>query len=145
MAVNIRKGCVVACSAMILAITGLPALADKPFEFSDSVTNPNLINPCSGETHAITFHLDFKYHRHTNNEVLTVARSGSTSDGYEMIAGRETRTLNARSGIFTARFMDMWRRGPGDMFQARGHIIVDFNTGDVKVNQLTFTCLGGPA
>ncbi len=139
---KLRKILVLAGSAVLLAGMTNLANADRPVEFSGSSFNPSATNPCSGEPHEITFLFDVSLHEHTNNLVATVARSGFTSDGFVMFAGRETQNLNLSSGVFNGNFVDMWRSDDGQMFQARGVTVIDLDTFDIKVNKFTLRCLG---
>ena len=63
-----------AALAMLMTITAVPALADRPFTFTDSSTFVD-IDPCTGHDDEITIDVEVSIHEHRNNFVVHVARS----------------------------------------------------------------------
>ncbi len=129
--------------ALVLMAVGLlavPASADAPIVFSTSQTIVD-VNPCTGELNEITLNTDFRVHEHRNNVVGHISRSGETDSGYVLTNGVESFVEN--HNVVRAMFSDQWRHADGSMFRAAGHFTVNFNTGEVVVDQLTVRCLGG--
>jgi hypothetical protein len=124
---------------MSMTLMAAPALADRPFHFSDARTFFD-IDPCSGEEDEITLNFDFSIHEHRNNFVAHVDRSGSTALGYEMIAGTETFVGN--KGGERGSFVDQWRHPDGSTFMVHGSFAFNANQGEVLVDRFSITCIG---
>lgn len=133
-----------ALAVIVLVTLGWPSAvsADRPTEDHFSVTFDDM-NPCSGEMHEVT--LNFEIFRHeghkNNNDVVHLRRSGTTSSGFEMIAGNEQQ-VDSEQG-FRAHFMDMWADGDGARFQVSGHININGNTDEVVAEGFKFRCISG--
>ena len=145
---NSKLAGLVAAAALSLGAVGLissPVSADKPVEFSDSVTFGDF-NPCTEEAHDVTLNFDFRLHEHGENGIVHISRTGSTSDGYVMNHGVETQVFNGN--VFRAAFVDNWRSDDGSKFQVRGVFVVQVDEEDpsqdeVRVDKFTIRCLGG--
>jgi len=122
----------------ILAFTA-PAGADRPVEFTDSVTFP-ATNPCSGLDHEVTIDFEIRLHEHGNKVIVHLKRTGTTDDGYVMDHGVENQVFNGN--IFRAAFTDNWRRADGSKFKAQGVFVDNLNTGEVKVDNFRLRCIG---
>ena len=60
-----------------------------------------------------------------------------------MFAGTETFVENYGANIVKDSFVDMWRAEDGRLWQVGGIFVLNFATGDVKVNKFAFRCLNG--
>ena len=101
----------------VVGLTGSPASADRPIEFSDSSTFAD-VNPCTDELVDITINVDVRLHEHKNgNVVVHVSRTGTTSDGYVMDHGQENFVSNGN--VVRSTLNDVWRNGDGSAFQAQ--------------------------
>ncbi len=120
---------------------GTPAAsADAPVTFEDSVTFHD-VQPCSGEHHEITINFSVKLHEHDNNFVVTVQRSGSTSDGFTMVGGNDVFVAND-SGV-RGHLNDVWHNGTsGDKFLAKGAFALNFSQGEPNLDRFELRCLG---
>ena len=128
-------------AALVIALIGmwaLPASADAPASSATSFTVPS-VNPCTEAPHELTFTLEVSEHVHHNNIVAHVDRAGVSSDGYTM-SGVETAVVN--QGVFRASYSDQWVDADGSRFRNGAHMTINFNTGEVVVNDFTLTCLG---
>ena len=125
---------------MFTTVLAVPALADKPFTFTDSTTFED-VNPCSGAVDEITINFEVSIHVHNNNFVVTEKRTGSTASGYTMIAGTAKWVEN--SGGAQAGFMDQWRHPDGSKFRAWGTISYNANKDEVVVDRFVLACIGG--
>lgn len=125
--------------AMLAVLIAAPAMADKPFTFSDSVTFPD-VNPCTGLDDEITLDLVVSIHEHQNNFVVHVDRSGSTSSGFTMIAGTENFVEN--NNAVSGAFVDQWRHPDGSKFIAQGHFAFNINQDKLLVDSFSLRCIG---
>ncbi|MCZ6519596.1 MAG: hypothetical protein O6853_07355, partial [Actinobacteria bacterium] len=100
----------VTVALMLVMLLAAPALADRPFTFTDSDTFVD-VNPCTGLDDEITINVEVTIHEHRNNFVVYVGRSGSTASGYTMIGGTESFVAN--SGVERGTFVDQWRNPDG--------------------------------
>lgn len=132
---------VIACLATLVLGAASSAWADRPFSDSDS-DGPFLdLDPCTGEEQFVTLYFDFDVHVHRNNLVVKVRRSGESSGGYTMFAGTETYVENYGASILKDSFVDMWRAEDGRLWQVGGIFVLNWATGDVKVDKFAFRCL----
>lgn len=130
-------------AAMSVTLLAGPASADKPVTFTDSVTFPD-DNPCTSVfdpfEHLVTIDFVTTVHQHENNIVAYTERSGTTSSGFTMINGRDSSVDTGNVVHFN--LMDQWRHPDGSKFLARFTLLVNFNTGEVKVEKGELRCLG---
>ena len=144
MKIKIRKFVLLSAITALLTTMTVPSLADKPVNFPPSPPAVfDSLDPCTGEIQSLTIFVDVFLHQHKNNFVARVIRTGFTSAGYELFAGNEVQLLNFNGGIFSARFVDMWRNDDGRMFQGRGTFVFDTNTNELRVNRFNEQCIGG--
>lgn len=129
--------------SMSVAVLAIPALADEPITFTDSVTFPD-DNPCTPEfdpdEHDITIDFVVSVHEHESNLVVNVKRSGSTDSGFTMINGVESFVAN--NNVERGAFTDQWRHPDGSKFVAQGQFVFNFNTGELLVESFSLRCLG---
>jgi hypothetical protein len=119
-----------------------PAMADKPAEIPFGPDVFLDVDPCTGVEHEITIFFDtFVHLGHPNNSVDRAIRTGWTDSGYELFAGNDIILEN--NNVFMSKFKDMWRHDDGRMFRARGVFVLNFNTGEVQVDNFSLTCVGG--
>ena len=130
-------GAIVAIAMLFMAAA--PAAADAPIEIQDSFTFQD-VNPCTGELHEITIHVDVSLHLHADREVVSIARSGSTDDGYTMIAGTESFVFNGN--VARAAFTDQWRGDDGSKFKAQGKFVYNLRKDALLVDEFSLTCIG---
>lgn len=135
----------VAGAALVAGVVGgigSPASADKPVEFSESGTFPD-INPCTGEPMMVTFNVNVRVHEHGERFVVRSSATGTTDDGYVMDHGGGTQVFNGNN--FRSVFTDNWYHEDGSRFQARGVVVVSGEEppGEVLVDKFTLRCLGG--
>ena len=98
------------------AAAASPVAADPPTTIVDSWTFTD-INPCTGDEHDLTINVEAREHRgHSNNFVVNVERTGSTSDGYVM-RGSESQQWNDNAAHIN--LTDTWRNDEGSMFKAQ--------------------------
>lgn len=128
-----------AALAMLMTITAAPALADRPFTFTDSVTFID-VNPCTGHDDEITINVEVAIHEHRNNFVVHVDRSGHTLAGYDMIAGTES--FVATHGIERGTFVDQWRHPDGSKFKVHGSFAYNLNQDELKFDNFRLECIG---
>ena len=128
----------VAIAAVLLSVGG-PASADPPAELSAEVTFVD-VNPCSGLDHEVTLRFDVRLHRHRENLVVTIRRSGSTSDGFEMIAGAGNVVENRN--VFHETFVDQWRSPDGAKFAVHGQVVLDLDAEEPRVDRFSLECIG---
>lgn len=128
-----------ALAIVAVLVIAAPSSADRPDSFVTSVTFTD-VNPCSGTDHDVTLVFDVSVHRHGDNRVVHIGRSGSTSDGFEMIAGSGTfiSNGNVQHDVFT----DQWRHSDGAKFMVHGQFIGDLDGGDLQVENFRLQCIG---
>jgi hypothetical protein len=133
---------ILAIAALGMVLMAVPAVADAPTKFTDGFMlygEPDACNP--SETMDIAFTFDVSAHDHTNNVVLIVDSSATSSTGY-IGTGREIIVEN--KNWFMDRFN--WQNvnpDTGDRISVKGNIKVDLDTGDVVLEDMEFKCLGG--
>ena len=72
---------VVVFGSLLVGLIAAPAAADKPAEFVDNVSFPD-VNVCTGEEHTVNITFNVRVHEHRNNSVVTVKSNVETSDGW---------------------------------------------------------------
>ena len=111
-----RLATATALSIGLGALVAAPAAAEAPHTVVDSWTVTD-INPCTGDDIDITINVEAREHRaHSNNYVVNVKRTGSTSDGYVM-RGSESQQWNDNAAHIN--YTDIWRNDEGSMFKVQ--------------------------
>ena len=121
-------------------LSAAPALADVPFTFTEFGDPFGSVNPCTGLEHDVTINVEVAIHEHQNNFVVHVGRSGSTSDGYTMIAGTESFVANGN--VERGAFVDQWRHPDGSKFRVNGSFLFNINQMELLVDNFSLTCIG---
>ena len=129
----------VTVALVFVMLASAPALADRPFTFTDSVTFVD-VNPCTGLDDEITINVEVSIHEHRNNFVVYVGRTGSTASGYTMISGTESFVAN--NGVERGAFVDQWRHPDGSKFMVHGRFVFNVNQLEVLVDGFSLTCIG---
>jgi len=128
-----------AMGLILLGLGALPAAADAPTRFFDSITFPD-INPCTGLEQLVTINFDFSEHQgHPHNFVGHVKRTGTTDSGYVMDHGVETFVAN--ENVVRGEQTDIWYHENGSMFIAQGVFVIDLGTGEILVNLGGLECI----
>ncbi|REK10348.1 MAG: hypothetical protein DWQ40_12880 [Actinobacteria bacterium] len=114
----------------------IPALADEPIEFTDTVVFEDL-EPCSGELQTITINFFVSIHEHDEELIVRVRATGHTSAGYIMEYGRETFLETGTTA--EGEFLHPWiNPATGDKFVAQGRFLeVD---GEVLIDDFRLVC-----
>ena len=123
----------------MLFVAAVPAAADAPISITDSFTFED-VDPCTGEMDAITINVDVSLHVHGEREVVSIARTGTTTSGYTMIAGTESFVFNGN--VARAALTDQWRNDDGSKFKAQGTFVFNLRKGELLVDRFSLTCLG---
>ena len=131
-----RLATVTALGIGLGVLAAAPAAADAPHTVVESSTFTD-INPCTGDEHDITINVEAREHRaHSNNFVVNVKRTGSTSDGYVM-RGSESQQWNDNAAHIN--FTDIWRNDEGSMFKA--HLNVKLKPEGPQVENFSLRCV----
>lgn len=125
-------------SAMLVVLMAAPALADKPFTISDSVTFTD-VNPCSGLEHEITQDFTVTIHEHRNNLVVQVDSTVVTDDGFEG-SGHETHVDNGNIDTLTLNFV-IDNPETGAKFTVKAHFTFDIRNDELRVERFVFNCV----
>ena len=128
-----------AAGACLVGLGTVPAAADAPARFSDSVTF-TAVNPCTGQEHDITLNFEIAEHQHRNNFVVHSSRTGETSDGYVMKHGSESFVDNGN--VARGAFTDNWRSSDGSKFKAQGVFVFDITNEELRVDRFSLRCIG---
>lgn len=138
---SIRRtiGVSMAAGACLVGLGAVPAAADAPVHFSDSVTF-TAVNPCTGQDHEVSIDFEIAEHQHRNNTVVHISRTGETSDGYVMNHGTESFVDNGN--VARGAFTDNWRDSDGSKFKAQGVFVFDIANEQLRVDRLSFRCIG---
>ena len=125
--------------AIAMLFAAAPAVADAPISITDSSTFVD-VNPCTEEPHEVTINFDVSLHLHGDREVVSIARSGSTDDGYTMIAGAESFVFNGN--VARGAFVDQWRNDDGSKFMVHGNFLFHIKKDELLVDRFRLTCIG---
>jgi hypothetical protein len=127
----------VLAGVLFTTIFAAPALADRPFTYTDSETFED-VNPCTGLDHEVTLEFFVNIHQHQNNFVGYAQRSGTTSSGYTM-HGRDSFVANHSVERFTST--DVWRDADGSMFIVQARFTFDLYSQEVITEGGSFRCI----
>ncbi len=141
MKTNMRRSFLLLVLNALLLTMGAPAMADRPTEISFGPDVFIDVDPCTGDSMEFAIFFDtFVHLGHPNNFVDRAIRTGFTDGGFELFAGNDMILEN--KNVFRAKFKDMWRHDDGRMFMARGVFVLNFNTGEVQVDNFALECVG---
>lgn len=130
----------VVVGAMFMTLMAAPPVsADQPDTFTDSVTFTD-VNPCTGVDHEIHIDVVVSIHEHQHSLVVHADRSGTTDDGFTMIAGTESFVANGN--VERGAFTDQWRHPDGSKFAAQGQFVFDLSQDELLVDNFSLRCLG---
>jgi hypothetical protein len=122
-----------------VAVSAVPAMADKPTTFTPPPLVDEDVNPCSGLIHEITLAPVVSVHDHQNNGGFHVSYTGTTDSGFTLIAGAENATRN--NNVVRGTFNFQWRHPDGSKFVEHGRFIY-FQKDDMEVEVLSSRCIG---
>ncbi len=133
-----RIAFVVASFLLFAGFVASPAAADRPVEFTDSVTFVDT-NPCTGLDHEITLNSEVRLHQHDGRIVVHVKRTGNTDTGYVLEHG--VLNLQDNGNVVSQAFSDKWTRADGSKFKAKGTFVLDLSTDTVRVDRFSLSCI----
>jgi hypothetical protein len=133
-------GMVVAATLSVgaVGVSAGTASADRPFEDSD-VDIFTDENPCTGNEMEITINFVARVHLHGDRVVVSVSRTGTTSDGYAMDHSVESFVVNGH--VARGSFSDNWVNDDGSRFQAKGSFVDNLNKGELMVDRFRLRCI----
>lgn len=131
-------GLIVAAGVMVVS-SGV-ASADKPVEFSESITTED-VDPCTGLTHLVTRTFNYREHSHQGRLVLKISVTGSTDSGYELVSGPQNVVINGP--VFKASGTAIWMNPDGRKFTF--HAVDVFNKDGLVTSRNVLECVGGKA
>ena len=135
-----RRIFVLAAVIALLFAMAVPALADKPESVGPISWTFTDENPCTNQDHDVTIVILVSEHQHNGRLVVHMQRSGSTSDGFTMVAGTQSWVDNGQ--VQRGRFVDQWRHDDGRKFKVHGGFVYNGNQGEVKIDSLRLDCIG---
>ena len=97
------------------------------------------VNPCTGEAMEVTINFVARVHLHGDREVVSVARTGTTDDGYVMRHSTESFVFNGH--VVRGSFTDNWVNNDGSKFKAQGTFVVNINQDEQMVDRFRLRCL----
>ncbi len=126
-----------AVTAVFVGVMAAPAVADDPVHFVEDVSF-DALNPCTGEVHTVNITFSVFEHFHGDEFVARVRRTGTTSDGYDLVKGREVFKADP-TGVW-GWFRDVWSNPDGGAFFAMGAF--EMRGDDVLMDEFRIRCIG---
>ena len=126
---------------VLVSTAMVPALADRPTEFSFGPLVFNDSDPCTGEPFEASLFYDVFIHEgHPNNRVVRVLlSSGFTDTGFEAVNGHEVFINNGN--VIMQQIKDVWRHDDGRMFRTKGTFVINLRQGEAKVFGIELLCI----
>ena len=129
-------------AAAALALTALPASADKPTPVAFSKVL-EYTNPCTGEVHDYTYTVEGKDHYHENNYVGVGRSTIETADGY--VGSGPDPILATKKFFLGHSTYILTNEDTGSRVRTHYIVKVDLATGDVLMERDEWSCVRGPA
>ncbi|MFT7476010.1 MAG: hypothetical protein ACI81L_002956 [Verrucomicrobiales bacterium] len=127
---------------LLSGINAAPAAADS----DEVVTNESFTdvfmseNPCTGELHEITIHIEAEIEERSDEIRIEADRTGTTDDGFVLDDGEEKLRFDGDFNILRAELKDEWEHADGSTFTAEGRFRIDADTGEVTRDEFSLTC-----
>jgi hypothetical protein len=122
-------------------INAAPAAASDKVEETESFTDVFTdINPCTGELHAVTIHVEAELEFRSDEIRIEEERTGTTSTGFVLEDGEQELRFDGDFNILRAELKDEWEHPDGTSFTVEGRFRIDPDTGEVTKDSFSITC-----